>query len=188
MESDLIQEKIVGTASELFYKKGYNKTKVNDIVKESGISKKVLEEYFESKEDICIAYLRFRNENFSKELLSFVDQVTEGKDKILAVFNYLELFYQMKNFDGCWAVKVFSEVSCEETRIREEVAFQKRDLINFIETLIQKHIKSGDSTKNSKMLAQNIYLLLETAVVQSNILKEEWPITNAKAMCEKLLD
>ncbi|MDY8135518.1 TetR/AcrR family transcriptional regulator [Aquimarina sp. 2201CG5-10] len=185
MESKSIREKIIDVASDFFYKKGYNKTKISEITKEAGITKETLCKYFKTKEDICISYLRFRNEKFSKEVLSYVEQADEGKSKILAIFNYLELFYQMENFDGCWAIKIFSEVSFDQEHIRNEIALQKRGMIGFIEFLIQENINID---KDSKVLARNIYLLLETAVVQSNVLKEEWPITNAKAMCEKLLN
>lgn len=186
MEVNTTRKNIVNTASNLFYEKGYNKTDIDEIITGAGITKETLEEHFKSKEEICIAHLRFRNEKFSKEVLAYVDQVDHGKSKILAIFNYLELFYQMQNFDGCWAIKVFSEVSVDEIRIREEVAFLKRDMISFIDFLIHDNMDIN-LLKDSNMLAQKIYLLLETAVMQSNILREEWPITSAKKMCDELL-
>ena len=51
-----IRENIVKTASELFYRNGYNSTGINEIIRESGIAKATLYNHFKSKEDLCLSY------------------------------------------------------------------------------------------------------------------------------------
>ncbi|WP_299888840.1 TetR/AcrR family transcriptional regulator [uncultured Lacinutrix sp.] len=180
------RQSIINSASNLFYKNGYNTTTIKDIVKASNTSQAILNNFFKSKEEICIAYLRHRNLNFSSQIVSFVEQAPKGNQKILAIFSYLELFYKMDDFNGCWNIKVFSEVPIENKLIRSEVLSQKRAFLNYIELLVHDNI-SAKNTEDCEKLVQQIYLLLESAVAHSNILKEEWPITRAKELTDDLI-
>ncbi|MDC8002638.1 TetR/AcrR family transcriptional regulator [Aureisphaera galaxeae] len=181
-----VRSAIIDTASQLFYKNGYNNTGIDEILTEANINEKTLNTYFDSKEEICLAHLKHRNEEFSKQVFSYTQQAPEGKDRILAVFNFLELFYKMEEFNGCWSVKVLSELPPNNIVLRSEIMSQKKGLLGFIETLLVENAQKG-SKEDFKTLAQRIYLLLEGAVAQSNIHKEEWPIVQAKEMCRNLL-
>ena len=66
------REKIIQTASDLFYRKGYNLTGINEIIAEAGIAKATLYSHFASKEEVCVAYLQARNETLMKGLKSFL--------------------------------------------------------------------------------------------------------------------
>lgn len=186
MDTNTVRQVIINKASDLFYKNGYNNTEISEIVTSSGISETTLYKHFNTKEEICIAHLRHRNEEFSKQVMAYVDQAPKGKEKVMAVFNYLELFYQMKDFNGCWSIKVFSEVPISNTLIKSEVQSQKNGLISYIEMLLVDNVSVENSDEDYKILAQKIYLLLEGAVAQSNLHKKEWPITLAKEMCYSL--
>jgi AcrR family transcriptional regulator len=181
------KQRIVKSASNLFYKNGYNNTNIKDILSDASVNKETFNEHFKSKEDICIAHLRYMNSEFSNQLLAFIQQTPKGNKRVLAVFNYLEFFYKMENFNGCWNIKIFSEVSNKNGLIYSEVLSQKKGLLNYIDLLIQENIQLNNQ-EDYKKLAQQIYLLLESAVAQSNILKEEWPITEAKALCSNLIE
>ena len=63
--------KIIETASELFYTKGYNLTGINEIIKESGIAKATLYSHFNSKEDLLVAYLEAKDAELLKNIKSF---------------------------------------------------------------------------------------------------------------------
>lgn len=50
-----VREKILQSAENLFARKGYHETSMDDIVKESGLSKGAIYGYFESKQDLFLA-------------------------------------------------------------------------------------------------------------------------------------
>lgn len=50
-----VREKILQAAEDRFARKGYHETSMDDIVKESGLSKVAIYGYFESKQDIFLA-------------------------------------------------------------------------------------------------------------------------------------
>ena len=128
MKHSEIKNRIIETASSLFYKNGYNITGINEIVSEAGIAKSTLYAHFRSKEDICIAFLRFKDTNFNIEIEEFTTSKPKGKSQILAIFSFLELFYHTEDFNGCWSIKTVSEIAGNNEKIRSEIQEQKKQV------------------------------------------------------------
>lgn len=61
MKEQSVRERIIDTASRLFYFNGYNQTGVNQIIKEASVAKASLYQHFRSKEDIAVVYLQRRH-------------------------------------------------------------------------------------------------------------------------------
>lgn len=186
MKHSEIENRIIETASSLFYKNGYNVTGINEIVSEAGIAKSTLYAHFRSKEDICIAFLRFKDTDFNKNIEEFTSSKPKGKSQILAVFDFLELFYHTEDFNGCWSIKTVSEISGDHEKIRNEIQNQKNKFLQFISKLVTDnldHIKEAEI----KSISRKIYLLYEGAVVESNLHQADWPIKEAKELCSMLL-
>lgn len=186
MKHSKVKSRIVETAASLFYKNGYNSTGINEIISESGIAKATLYSHFRSKEDICLAYLEFKNLTFSEEIRKFCTSRPGGIEQITALFDFLESFFQDRDFNGCWCIKTISEIPKENTRIRAEIQSQKNQLIDFIrELIVDNGITQDESEQNA--LASQIYLLYEGALAESHLHQAKWPITEAKKMSQKIL-
>ncbi len=186
MKHSKIKQTIIETASDLFYKNGYNLTGINEIIKEAGIAKATLYSHFKSKDDICIAYLQHKNSTFLINIKDFTKKATKGKKQILALFDFLSDFFVAKDFNGCWCINTVSEIPRENTRILEEIQKQKNQLIFFIEELVETNLKKR-TPKQIKVLARQIYLLYESAVAEAHLHSEKWPIDSAKKICEKVI-
>ena len=68
-----LQEKILAAASELFYSQGVRATGVDAIAKAANTTKMSLYKYFPSKDDLVIAFLRKRDEDFRAWFVGQVD-------------------------------------------------------------------------------------------------------------------
>jgi len=181
-----VKNKITETASFLFYKNGYNSTGINQIIAEAGIAKATLYNHFKSKEDICLAYLKHKNVNFLQNFEAFTTSKSKGENQILAIFDFLNLFYQDKDFNGCWCIKTVSEIPKENENIRHEIQSQKNSFISIIKKLVSnnlEHIKA----QQIDTLSRQIYLLYESAVGESHLHQEDWPIKEAKNLCQKII-
>jgi len=181
-----IRQTIVETASHLFYQNGYSLTGINEIIREAGIAKATLYNHFKSKEDICLAYLEFKNSTFLKDIEAYVTALPKGKEQVLGLFEFLKLFFKDKDFNGCWCINTVSEIPKDNKRIRAEIQNQKQQFIQLITTLVEQNISEEDTTKNA-FLAKQIYLLYESAVSESHLHQDSWPIDSAKALCERIL-
>ncbi|NRB59062.1 MAG: TetR/AcrR family transcriptional regulator [Winogradskyella sp.] len=186
MKHSEIRHRIIETASTLFYNNGYNSTGINQIISEAGIAKATLYSHFKSKEDICIAYLQFKNSTFLRDIEDFTTSKEKGSKQVLALFDFLQKFYQEKDFNGCWCVKTVAEIPKENKNIRTEIQSQKNDFINLIRKLVVNNLDI--SNENLDSLSRKIYLLYEAGVSESHLHQNDWPISEMKKVCEQLLD
>jgi len=127
-----VKQNIIETASFLFYKNGYNLTGINEIIREARIAKATLYHHFKSKEDICLSYLQFKNSTFLSDINTFCINISEGKERVLGIFDFLQLYFKNKDFNGCWCIKTVSEIPKDNVRIREEIQQQKKYFLQFI--------------------------------------------------------
>ncbi|GGI57201.1 TetR family transcriptional regulator [Winogradskyella haliclonae] len=186
MKRALVKQHIIETASNLFYKNGYNRTGINEIIKEANIAKATLYNHFKSKEDICIAYLKYKNQGFTEDLKTFINAKTIGKQKLLGLFDFLQSFYSSKEFNGCWCINTVSEIPKSNVAIRNEIVAQKEALIEFISDLVQDNLK-GYTKDESFKIAKQIFILYEGAISESHLQDNPWPIQSAKSICEQLI-
>ena len=52
-----VKDRLLETASVLFYQNGYNNTGINEVIEKANVAKASLYSHFKSKDSICIAYL-----------------------------------------------------------------------------------------------------------------------------------
>ena len=187
MKRSEIRKRIIETASSLFENNGYHSTGINEIISESGIAKATLYNHFKSKEDICLAYLQYKNSTFLKDIEVFADSKVKGEAQVLALFDFLEMFFQDNDFNGCWCIKTVAEIPMDNQRIREEIQIQKRDFLNLIEDIINNNL-DHISQEQVSSLARKIYLLYEGAIGESHLHQADWPIKEARALCAQIIN
>ncbi len=186
MKHSEVKNRIIKTASSLFYKNGYNATGINEIISVAGIAKATLYNHFKSKEDICLAYLHFKNTTFIEDIKAFTTSKPKGKTQILAIFDFLELFFQDKDFNGCWCIKTVSEIPIDNERIRNEIQTQKNGFIQLISKLVTDNLENS-SAEEIKSISRQIYLLYESAVGESHLHQADWPIKETKKLCSHII-
>ena len=186
MKHSVVRETIVETAANLFYQKGYNLTGINEIIREAGIAKATLYNHFKSKEDICVAYLDYLNKSFLSDIEHFSASKSSGNSQILALFDFLEAFFFSEEFNGCWCLNTLSEIPRDNEKIRNEIQKEKRELLHLIVRLLETNFPGKDK-KEVDALSKKIYLIYESAILESHLQQEVWPITTAKEIINTLL-
>lgn len=174
MKSDT-RHHIIETASELFYKKGYNSTGINEIISEAGIAKATLYSHFKSKEDLLIAYLDVKDAELINHIRAFCHSKPKGNMRLIAVLEFLFPFFNQDNFNGCWCIRSLAEVSKENQRVRLKVRSNKKKFITFLEQLVIENKPQLNSIKQEQ-LSNQLYLLYEGALTECHIHNAEWPI------------
>jgi len=186
MKHSEVRSRIVETASNLFYKNGYNSTGINEIISESGVAKATLYNHFKSKDDICIAFLDYKHSAFMKDIEGFTNKKEKGSPQILALFDYLQLFFQDKEFNGCWGIKTVAEIPQDNQKIRKKLQEQKNEFLKLISALVAKNLKNNNQEEIT-ITARRIYLMYESAVVESHLHQNDWPIKEAKEICLQII-
>jgi AcrR family transcriptional regulator len=179
MRKNQARESIIRTASRLFYKQGYSNTGVNQIIEEAEIAKSTLYQHFRSKEDLLIAYL---DETGLATIMALKEVSQKGetvKEKILAIFNYLEELVIRTDFYGCHFLNIVYEMPDGEERARQQIRKQKNAVREILSEIV-KPLGKPD-------LADEIYTLFEGALIAHKVHGATWPIISAKGIINKLI-
>ncbi len=180
------KQHILEVSSELFYKNGYSGTCLNQIIEKSKISAEELHENFESKEAICIAFLKQKNKKFLLDIEAFLNEKPFGNKRIISVFDFLESLYDSHEFGGCLRIKTIQDIPEENYMLLSSIKEHKGNFLKFIEALITVN-KPELSDKDYKVLSKQLYIMYEGAISQSFLHKEKWPIATAKALFERVI-
>jgi len=178
-----VKERLISTASHLFYQNGYNNTGINEVIEKAKVAKASLYTHFKTKDDLCIAYLQHKEEAFLSELKTSLKGKSKGKLQLLGLFDYLREVYRQEDFKGNCSSNILAEIPKDNKKIREEVTSHKSNLKNYIAELVSKN----SETKHPEKLANKLFLLFEGAQAQSYIEQDSWPIKEAKDIALSLL-
>ncbi len=180
-EQIIRKEDILVTAERLFATKGFFKTTMMEIAKESEFPLATIYQFFKSKEDIYFKLIEERAELLFENLRKAVSQVTTIIDKIKEIIKTeLKYFEEQKDF-----FKIFiTERSGFEWTVKEDLGKKINRMyynyINFIQKIIEQGIKKGElKAMNSKDMA-NAMTGAINAIIFQWILKP-----NGKSLMDK---
>lgn len=180
-----VKERIIETASDLFYNQGYNQTGINQIIDQAGVAKASMYQHFRSKEDIAVAYLVGRHAMWMGKLEERILKEKSPKAKVLGAFDYLMEWLTAVNFRGCGWQNIITDLPAGHDKIKDQAIFHKNELrIRVQELLIQE---KEFTNKKAKELGDQVIILIEGAIILSQIQKDTWPIVTAKKACKKIL-
>ncbi len=180
-----VKERIIAAASHLFYFDGYNQTGINKILKEADVSKDSMYRYFRSKEDIAVAYLLVRHSIWMGKLENHVTPEKTNKKKIIASFDYLNDWLKEVKFRGCGWQNILTDLPQDHHKIRDQAILHKNELREWIHNLLIE--EEQYSTKEARELGDEIIVLIEGAIILSQIQKDAWPVITAKRACVRVL-
>jgi AcrR family transcriptional regulator len=89
MSDQVIKERLVERAGELFLRLGFSRVTMNDIAADLGMSKKTLYDYFPSKEDLLAAMMEKEQKLCARKIEALVDN--ETMDYFTKLYDLLEV-------------------------------------------------------------------------------------------------
>lgn len=185
MQRSELHQHIITTAGKLFYVQGYNSTGINEIIDRCGIAKATLYSHFKSKEDLCIAYLEGRHGSFMEGLKGHTEPKKPGRARLLAIFEFLQDLYREEDFQGCWALKVLGELSPDQTKILSVIQKHKKELLAYLAEEVSGNLPNISKAEIEK-ISGGLYLLYESAITESHLFGNDWPIYTAKGIAPSL--
>ena len=180
-----VKERIIETASDLFYNQGYNQTGINQIIDQAGVAKASMYQHFRPKEDIAVAYLVARHAMWMGKLEESVSSKKGSKGKVIGIFDYLMDWLNDVNYRGCGWQNIITDLPVDHDKIRDQAIFHKNELRDWVQE--QLMTETGYANKKAKELGDEVIVLIEGAIILSQIQKDSWPIKTAKNACKKIL-
>jgi AcrR family transcriptional regulator len=173
------RDRIVETASRLFYTQGYNNTGINQVIKEADVAKASLYQYFPSKDDLLIEYLTVTSHATMDMLRKVAAKHDAPGDKVLALFDFLVDFSRQTDYQGCNFLNVAGEIPRDNSKVKALIQNQKTLTRNLFVEILKPIGKEG--------LADEMYLLFDGALITSKVYGDIWPILTSKKIAGKLL-
>lgn len=177
------REQLLQTSMALFSEHGFHATGIAAILKETGMSKKTLYHYFQSKDELILAALQYQDSAFRNQFMRQVEAAgSTPEEKLLAVFDCAGQWFQQKNFFGCIFINVIAEFSETPSPLRDLSKSYKKQMHRFIEKLCTQA-----AVANPQELAGSLALLLEGAIVMAQVLEQPEAAEKAKATAALLI-
>lgn len=176
------RDELVRQALGIFYRDGFHATSMDHLSAETGISKTTMFKHFRSKEELILATLRLRDENFRNWLFRRMEQAETPRGQLLAMFDALSEWFATPEFNSCMFIKAASEYPDPAHPIHAQSAEHKRLLFRQLE-----RIAAEAGADDPGALARALLLLKEGAIVTAHIGHEDDPAADAKQTAEALL-
>ena len=177
------RDQLLETAWQLFYRDGYHATGIDRILTKAGVAKMTLYKHFRSKEELILAVLEKRSDQFRESFFEFLDTKKRTPERdLLAVFDWLIAWVESKDFRGCLFQKAMAEYQELEDPIHQAALAHKAAFHGEIRRLV---VAAG--LAKPKALTDQLALLVEGAILNSQALGASTPAVHAREAAQTLV-
>ncbi|MGE5540437.1 MAG: TetR/AcrR family transcriptional regulator [Gemmatimonas sp.] len=181
--ASLRRDHLVETALALFSRHGYHATGIDRILAESGVAKMTLYKHFRSKDDLILAALRRRDEEFFRWLQTEVEgRAATPRERLLTVFDALESWFKDPAFNGCCFINAAGEYGGKDDPVHVAAAEHKARIAGYLRELAQA---AGAASPDE--VARQLMLLVNGAIVAAHVGGDAGAARSARALAEALL-
>lgn len=164
------RDDLVDTALKLFYAGGFNATGIDKILAESGVAKMTLYKHFRSKDELILAVLHRRDEQFRNWLMGEMEKAApDPRGRLLAMFDALGVWFSGRAFKGmgfygCAFINAAGEFGDHTHPAHRAAAEHKRSIVDYLERLC-----SEAGAPEPRHLAEQLALLKEGAIATAHV-------------------
>ena len=176
------RDELVRKALEIFYRGGFHATGMDLLAAETGISKTTMFKHFRSKEELILAVLRLRDQDFRNWMFRRMEEAGPPRAQLTAMFDALAEWFASPDFRSCMFIKAASEYPDPDHPIHAQAAEHKRLLFRQL-----SRIAAAAGAPEPARLARALLILKEGAIVTAHLGHEVDPAGDAKSAAEALL-
>ena len=177
------RDELVQKTLAVFYRNGFHATGMDMLVTETGISKTSMYKHFRTKEDLILAALRLRDENFRNWLYRRMEELANSpREQLITIFDALEEWFDEPGYRVCMFIKASSQYQDSSHPIHRQSADHKSMLERHVADLAEQA-----GFKEPGAVARQLLLLKEGAIVTAHLGHTERPAQDAKIAATALL-
>ena len=176
-------ERLLGAASDLFYREGIRAVGVDTVSERARVSKRTLYNRFGGKDELIAEYLRRRDERWKAYLQGVTEAVVEPGEKLLAVFEAYEEWLVGEDFRGCAFANATIEIPDPDHPDRVDARGHKEGIEEHLAVLAKEA-----GFDEPRILAERLLLLLEGAAATAAMRRSREPLGVARSLAQELLD
>ena len=177
------RERVLSTASSLFYERGINQVGIDLVIATSGVAKMTLYRHFASKEALVLAFLDRTNAQWMTWLRTRVSSpAVPFTDRPLALFDALGAWFQTPTFRGCPFVSTAAEFRDPAHPAHQAAWRFKSGLRDYLRELVR-----DAGYRDVDALGDQLLLLADGATVRAAMEGRPDSATSARAVAATLL-
>ncbi|MEZ5681840.1 MAG: TetR/AcrR family transcriptional regulator [Erythrobacter sp.] len=163
------REKIVQTAVELFWAKGYQSTSISDILSRSQVHSGSLYHFFPGKQDVLVAVLEWFRDGIEENLFAHAwAGVDDPIERIFSLLNGYRMHLVSSDFMyGCPIGSLALELHEPDPRVRELLAVNFSNWVSGVEKCLDDAGDRLPSGTDRRALAEFILTIMEGAIMQA---------------------
>ena len=178
------RDALLGAARELFSRQGYRAVGIDTVLARAGVAKMTLYKHFGSKEELIAALLERVGEEITSALSQRIASTPgDGRQRVLAVFDWLVEAVRAPDFHGCLFIKAASEYPDPGDLPRQAAVAFKQSCRALLEGLCQ-----AAGAADPRRLAGELQLLLEGALVLAFLQRDPQAAIDAHRAAAMLLE
>ncbi|GGL09850.1 TetR family transcriptional regulator [Curtobacterium luteum] len=176
---------IVAVADELFYARGIQSVGMDEIRTGAGVSLKKLYAAFPGKEQLVAAVLTGRHEYWEHGIEQAVAAAATPRDRLLAMYDFLEQWFSDDTFRGCGFINAFGELGSTSPTVARIAREHKESFQEYVAGLAAEVVPDRVAAEE---LAAQLALLAEGAQTTAAIAGDSAPATHARRAAATLID
>ncbi|MGW4568604.1 TetR/AcrR family transcriptional regulator [Streptomyces sp. NPDC004561] len=180
MDGAIARDKALDAAEELFYARGVQSVGMDELRGASGVSLKRLYQLFPAKEQIVAAYLARRDERWRRRLAEHVERQRDPRERIPAVFDWLEGWFGEDGFRGCAWLNAYGELGATSALVTQQVRAHKEGFRGYLASLV------ADAGLPAALTGP-LFLLAEGAMVTAGVDGGTRPAAEAREAARVLM-
>ncbi|WP_042392960.1 TetR/AcrR family transcriptional regulator [Streptacidiphilus carbonis] len=176
------RERLLNAATELFYEEGVHTVGIDRVIERAGVAKATLYNTFGSKDALIRAYLADRHESRRSRITAKVEQQTDPRLRLLAVFDALGDSIAAPNYRGCAFVNASAEASRDSSI--QQVSTEYRGWVRGLFADLARAAGAADA----ELLARRLMLLYDGASIAARMDGDPDAAGLARSTAADLLD
>ncbi|WP_202596783.1 TetR/AcrR family transcriptional regulator [Curtobacterium oceanosedimentum] len=180
-----VRSRIVDAADALFYARGFQSVGMDEIRTTAGVSLKKLYSVFPGKEQLVAAVLGGRHAYWERGIEQAVAAADTPRDRLLAMYDFLEQWFGDDTFRGCGFINAFGELGATSPAVAEIAREHKDSFQRYVAELAAAAVPDADTAEE---LAAQLALLAEGAQTTAAIAGDTAPARHARRAAETLID
>lgn len=171
------RRRIVETAERLFYAEGVRSVGIDRIIAEAEVAKMTLYNHFSSKDDLILAVLQYREQQFDAAFERSVERhLGKGLGRLEAFFAALKDWFESPGFRGCSFINARVELADARHPASKFSAEHKERFHQSIHELI----RDTAGPKAAAAVSDAVALLVEGAIVSAVMEQSSQPAEVAR--------
>jgi len=179
------RERLIDSATGLFYEHGFHAVGLDQVLEEVGVTKTTFYNHFESKDDLIVAVLAHKDAQEMEQWTKIMRERggSDPRRQIMSLFDILEEWFNEPGFRGCMFINAAVEFPSPNDPIHTTAASHGESMFK----VIRDRAKEAGAAQ-PEVLARQMTMLISGALVSRSVDLDRTAVQTARGLAEMVME